>query len=130
MPPKCTDEFKQKAAKHVVNNNYSIQKVAERLSRSGFYADKEVKMWIYGIINVTLMVVSFFGIYNFNHNILFAVIGTLVISGISQGSPILALIAYPLVEYFLGHGLTIYSAIFVGITIIQLALVFLQVTRK
>lgn len=42
MPPKYTDEFKQEAAKQVINNNYSIKEVAERL---GVHPDS-LKTWV------------------------------------------------------------------------------------
>jgi len=31
MPPRYTDEFKEEAAKQVINNNYTIKDVARRL---------------------------------------------------------------------------------------------------
>jgi transposase-like protein len=31
MPPRYTEEFKAEAAKQVINNNYSVKEVAERL---------------------------------------------------------------------------------------------------
>ncbi len=42
MPPRYTEEFKQEAAKQVVNNNYSIKEVAERLS---VHPDS-LKLWV------------------------------------------------------------------------------------
>ena len=42
MPPKYTDEFKQEAAKQVINNNYPIKEVADRL---GVHVDS-LKTWV------------------------------------------------------------------------------------
>ena len=42
MPPRYTEEFKQEAAKQVINNNYPIQEVAVRL---GVHPDS-LKKWV------------------------------------------------------------------------------------
>ncbi len=42
MPPRYTDEFKQEAVKQVINNNYSLKDVAQRL---GIHPDS-LKTWV------------------------------------------------------------------------------------
>jgi transposase len=42
MPPRYTDEFKEEAAKQVINNNYTIKNVARRL---GVHPDS-LKSWV------------------------------------------------------------------------------------
>ncbi|AFV96781.1 hypothetical protein B649_08395 [Candidatus Sulfuricurvum sp. RIFRC-1] len=42
MPPRYTDEFKEEAAKQVINNNYPIKEVADRL---GVHPDS-LKKWV------------------------------------------------------------------------------------
>ena len=42
MPSRYTEEFKQEAAKQVINNNYSVKEVAERL---GVHVDS-LKKWV------------------------------------------------------------------------------------
>lgn len=83
------------------------------------------------ITNTILTLVIGMGIYSFSHSIFWAVSGAFVLmSGSVAGSPILALIAYPIVEWiFSKNGLSIYSAMSVGITLFQMAYLF-NMARK
>ena len=73
------------------------------------------------ITNIALTIFTGIGIYAFSHSYVWAIIGALVLTGTSLGaSPITALIAYPFVEWYFNGSLTVYSAIIIGITLLQL----------
>ena len=66
------------------------------------------------ISNIALTIFSGMGIYAFSQSYIWAVIGAFILTGTSLGaSPITALIAYPLVEWYFHGSLTTYSAIIV-----------------
>ena len=71
------------------------------------------------VINMALAFLYAVGIYNIWHNYLYAGVGVLVFSALSQ-NPILALIAYPAFEYFVVGHLTVYGIMVIFFTVIQL----------
>jgi hypothetical protein len=82
------------------------------------------------ITNTLLSVLVGLGIYSFSQSILWAVIGAMLVTGSASANPIFAFLAYPAIEYFFNHGnLTIYSALTVGLTVIQLAFT-IYIVRK
>lgn len=80
--------------------------------------------------NIALTIFTGIGIYAFSQSYGWAIIGALVLTGSLQLNPIIALIAYPLVEWFFNGSLTIYSGIVVGITLLQLVSCIYITTRK
>lgn len=71
--------------------------------------------------NIALSIFTGVGIYGFSYSYFWAIIGTLILTGSSlQLHPIIALISYPLVEWFFNGSLTIYSGIIVFITFLQI----------
>ena len=75
--------------------------------------------------NLFLTFIVGYGIYDFSSSLLWAIVGAIVITGSASANPIFALLAFPAVEYFFNPaGMTIYSAIVVGITMLQMILVF------
>ena len=74
------------------------------------------------LTNLALTIIVGLGIYSFSESIVWTIIGAFVITGSASANPIFALLAYPAIEYFFNDdGLTIYSAIVVGITIVQMS---------
>ena len=69
------------------------------------------------------------GIYAFSHSWLVAFVGGMLLSGGLAANPLIALVGYPAVEYFIGHGLTGYSAWIVGFAIVQFTVVGIRVAR-
>lgn len=84
------------------------------------------------LTNTILTIVIGMGIHAFSGSVMWGIIGALVLmSGSIAGSPILALVAYPLVELiFSDQGLSGYSAITVGITLLQMIVVFRMVKNS
>jgi hypothetical protein len=81
--------------------------------------------------NTALTIIVALGIHSFSESWLLSIIGALVITGSASANPIFALLAYPAIEYFFNKaGLTIYSALTVGITLSQLAFVYLAVKNS
>jgi hypothetical protein len=74
--------------------------------------------------NLAVSIAAGLGIYSFSGSWLWAVVGSVALTGTARANPLLALGAYPAVELFFGNGLSIYSAVIVGITAIQMAFVF------
>jgi len=71
--------------------------------------------------NTVLIILTGMGIFAFSRSYLWAIIGAFVLTGSSMSAnPIVALIAYPLVEWFFYGKLTMYSAIIVCITLLQM----------
>lgn len=89
-------------------------------------------MGIFFIVsNTILTLLAAFGIYSFSHSVLWAILGALVITGSASANPLFALLAYPAVEYFFNNGhLTIFSAMIVGITLIQMIIIFIVSARS
>ena len=82
------------------------------------------------ILNTALTVLAGLGIYSFSNSLVGAVVGALLITGSATANPIFALLAYPAVEYFFNDGhLTIYSALIVGLTLVQMAVVFFVASK-
>ncbi len=82
------------------------------------------------LTNLALAIIVGMGIYAFDESIMWAIIWPLVITGSASANPIFALLAYPTVEYcFNDSGLTIYSAIVIGITIVQMGFVFYRAAK-
>lgn len=75
------------------------------------------------MLNILLTIIAFFGIYNFSHSYIWAIIGSFLLTGSSmQMNPLIALIGYPLIEFIFSGKLTIYSLIYCSIVIIQFIL--------
>ncbi len=71
-------------------------------------------------LNIVLSIIVALDIYNFSHSILWSLIGTLILTGSSmQINPIVALIVYPIISFIFNDSLTLYSAIYIGIIILQ-----------
>jgi len=76
------------------------------------------------LTNLALTILVGLGIHSFSGNILYAIVGALIITGSASANPIFALLGYPAVEFFFNDGnLTIYSAATVAITLAQLAFI-------
>lgn len=83
------------------------------------------------LTNLALTIIVGMGIYSFNESITWAIIWPLVITGSASANPIFALLAYPTVEYFFNDsGLTIYSAIVIGITVVQMGFIFYRTANN
>lgn len=74
--------------------------------------------------NCAVLVAVGLGIYSFSGSAFGALVGAVVITGMASQHPATALATYPAVEYFLGNGLTVFSAIVVSITLVQVAFIF------
>lgn len=75
------------------------------------------------ILNISLTIVAFLGIYNFSNSYIWAIIGSFLLTGSSmQINPLIALIGYPLIEFIFSGKLTIYSLIYISIIVIQFLL--------
>jgi hypothetical protein len=83
------------------------------------------------LTNTALTIIVALGIHAFSQSWLWSIIGALVITGSASANPIFALLAYPAIEYFFNKGgFTIYSGLTVGITLSQLAFVYLVVKNS
>lgn len=71
------------------------------------------------VSNLVVTIAAGLGIYSFSSSVFWAAVGAFLLGGSARATPWLALVSYPAVEYFFGNGLTIYSAIVVGITLLQ-----------
>ncbi len=81
--------------------------------------------------NFALPFVVGVGIHSFSGSIFWAILGALFVTGSASTNIFFALVAYPLVEIiFSDSGLTVYSAIYLGITLSQLAIVILLASRS
>ena len=78
------------------------------------------------ISNTILTLLVGMGIHSFSDSFIWALVGALAITGSASANPIFALLAYPAVEFFFNDaGLTIYSALVVGLTVVQIVVVFI-----
>ncbi|MFZ2891166.1 hypothetical protein [Sulfuricurvum sp.] len=69
------------------------------------------------IFSIAVGIAAGISIYNFEPNLIWAVAGGFFLTIIMEESPMLAMLAYLVAEYFLQGYHTQYSAIIVGITI-------------
>ena len=71
--------------------------------------------------NTALTILTGMGIFAFTQSYLWAIIGAFVLTGSSMSAnPIVSLVAYPLVEWFFYGKLTMYAALIVGVTLLQI----------
>ena len=83
------------------------------------------------LANTALTVLAALGIYSFSDSFLWAGVGALAITGSATANPIFSLLAYPAVEFFFNDaGLTIYSALIVALTVVQMGVVFLVASKN
>ena len=69
------------------------------------------------LLEGTFLLFIALGIYSFSHSILWALVGIFF----SRLNPIIALVAYIPIEYHFNNGnLTIYSALLIGVVVIQI----------
>jgi len=83
------------------------------------------------LTNTALTIIVGMGIHSFSNSLIWAVIGALAVTGSASANPIFALFAYPAIEYFFNNGnLTVYSALSVGITAIQMIYTFILAKKS
>jgi len=96
------------------------------------YAARRMWMAFFMIItNLAMSLIVGAGIYAFSASLMWAILGSLLLTGAATANPLFALLAYPAVELVFNDGhLTKYSALVVLITVAQMAVVIIKVARE
>ncbi len=82
-------------------------------------------MVLFGVFNIAIPVWTGFSIYNITgNNLLLAIVGAFITAGVGQSNPIVYLVTFPLFEYFYSGSLTGYSYVYIGLVLLNIAVVF------